>query len=266
MLSNLKKYRDFLFNLKLNKERKYIIIGGCILLFIGILYRIFPFFQGIFSAGEEIAFKEKKLLKYRQIVWQRNELEEALRSLNRTLARAESGFLSGDTPALCAVDIQNILNEIASRSKLEIKTMLVLKPKKKKEVKYLGIPVKVSISSTISQLKGALYRIESSPKILKVKDIKIRAGRIKDDRAEQIESIITVEGFMKEREPEQQKAREIRPQAMEKLLESIEEGSAEEEEKIKQLMEEMRLQENVKRKPDRQRPEGRRGRGRAAKE
>lgn len=297
MLSYFRKARNFLFELRLSKERKYILIAGGVLLFIGLLYRGIPFFLDIFSGSEEIAVKTRKLIKYRQAVQVRNKLEETLRSLNRTLVRAESRLLVGDTPALCAVDIQNILNEIANRTKVEIKTMLVLKPKHKKEVKYMSIPVKISISSTIEQLKETLYRIASSPKIMKVKDIQIRTGRRNKDRVEQIDSTITVEGFMKERDPSapgpdeiarkamegplkgnerdnpQAGPAEISPKAIEGLLKGIGKDDPDAKDKLKKLMEEMRSGERNKmpsgemeiRNPEKKKPRGRRGRGRTTK-
>ncbi|MCK5541754.1 MAG: hypothetical protein KAI40_03610 [Desulfobacterales bacterium] len=218
MLSYFKKARNYLFELRLSKERKYILIVGGALLFVGLLYRGSPFFFDIFSGSEEIAVKTRKLIKYRQAVQVQNKLEETLRVLNQTLARAESSLLVGDTPALCAVDIQNILNEIANSTKIEIKTMLVLKPKQKKEMKYMSISVKFFISSTIEQLKGALYRIASSPKKMKVKDIEIRTGGRNKDQVEQIDSTITVVGFMKERDPSAPEHDEITRKAMEEPL------------------------------------------------
>ena len=297
MLSYFRKARNFLFELRLSKERKYILIAGGVLLFIGLLYRGIPFFLDIFSGSEEIAVKTRKLIKYRQAVQVRNKLEETLRSLNRTLVRAESRLLVGDTPALCAVDIQNILNEIANRTKVEIKTMLVLKPKQKKEMKYMSIPVKFSISSTIEQLKVTLYRIASSPKIMKVKDIQIRTGRRDRDHVEQIDSTITVEGFMKERDPSapepdeiarkamegplkgnerdnpQAGPAEISPKAIEGLLKGIGKDDPDAKDKLKKLMEEMRSGERNKmpsgemeiRNPEKKKPRGRRGRGRTTK-
>ena len=294
MLSYFKKARNFLFELRLSKERKYILIAGGVLLFIGLLYRSFPLFLDIFSGSEEIALKTRKLIKYRQTVQVRNKLEETLSSLSRTLARAESSLLVGDTPALCAVDIQNILNEIANRTKVEIKTMLVLKPKQKKEMKYMSIPVKFSISSTIEQLKETLYRIASSPKIMKVKDIQIRTGRRYKGKMEQIDSTITVEGFMKERDLSAPKPAEITrkaieeplkgnerdnhragpadisPEAMEGLLKGIGKDDPDAKEKVKKLMEEMRSGKRNKmppgemeiRNPEKKKPMGRRGRGR----
>ncbi|MDM8522736.1 type II secretion system protein GspM [Desulfococcaceae bacterium HSG8] len=193
----------------MTKERKYILIGGAILLLIGAIYRFGPAdFDGFHPLGEEISLKERKLVKYRQMVQERNELDGKLIALNRSLERAETGLLTGETPSLAAVDIQNILNEIGSRSEVEITSMRVLAPKnhlaRDKGVteespagQYTGIPVQISIVSTIRQLKELLYGIETSSKFLRVTEMKVRA---RDRQVKKIYSTFTVEGFMKKRE------------------------------------------------------------------
>ena len=183
-----------MFHFKINKQRKYILIVGAILLFLGLVYRVFPLFQGIFAEGGHITLKQRQLAKYRQIVLGRDNVEAGLISLTRALDRAESGMLTGKTPSLAAVDIQNILNEIAGRSDVEIKTVRVLKPKKLDMEDYTKILVQFTITSEIAQLKEILYGIESSRKHLVVEKAEISVSRKKDSR--QIEGKITVSGIM----------------------------------------------------------------------
>ena len=184
-----------MFKFKIDKQRKYILVTVAILLLFGLIYRFFPFFQGIQAAGAEIVLKERQLAQCRQMVQEGNDLQAKLIFLNRTLERVESGLLTGATPALAAVDVQNTLNEIASRSEVEIKTVRVLKPEKMDEENYLCVPVQFTISSTIRQLKEMLYRIETSPKYLTVKKIKINVRHRRDPG--QIQSDLTVAGVMK---------------------------------------------------------------------
>jgi len=183
---------------KIDKQKKYILLAAGILLLFGVIYRFFPFFQGIREAGAEIVLKKRQLAKYRQMVHEGNDLQAKINSLNRTLKQVESGLLTGKTPALAAVNIQNTLTEVASRSEVEIKKVRVLKPEKMDEEKYLTVPVQFTISSTIRQLKEILYRIESSPKYLTIKKIRIsvRHGRHRRDLG-QIQSDLTVAGVMK---------------------------------------------------------------------
>ncbi|OQX24503.1 MAG: hypothetical protein BWK80_20500 [Desulfobacteraceae bacterium IS3] len=183
----------------MNKERKYILIGGAILLLIGAIYRFFPEIEAFQPSGEEIVLKQKKLIKYRQTVQERSQTDAKLIALNRSLERSEAGLLNGETPALAAVDIQNILNQIASKSKVEVKAMRVLEPAEPEDgppvkAQFLRIPVQITVNSTIRQFKEILYGIETSSKLLRITEMKITAGRSKP--AEQIYSSLVVEGFM----------------------------------------------------------------------
>ncbi len=185
----------------MTQERKYIIICGLILLLIGAAYRFAPeqSFSVFQSFNDEIAIQEKRLEKYRQILQERNQIESRLLSLTRDLERAESGLLTGETPPLAAVDIQNILNEIAGKSNVEVKTMRVLNPEepdKESPVKnYLGIPVEITMSANVRQLKEVLYKIETSPKILKINDMKIRLMSSKEIK--EVYATLIISGFMR---------------------------------------------------------------------
>ena len=183
------------FSIKLNKQRKVILIAGAIALFVGVVYRFFPIFDNIESMDDEIALKEKKLVKYRAMVREREALESKLISLNRAIERAENGLLEGETPALAAVDVQNILNEITGKSELEVLTMRVLKPQGKDEDLYTAIPVQITIRCTIRQLKEILYQVESSSRLLRISDFRVRVIRSKVEG--QIQATLTVEGFVK---------------------------------------------------------------------
>jgi len=184
--------------ISLTRERKYILIGGAILLFFGLMYRALPLFQGIYDGGAQITAKEKQLAKYQRAIEEGGKLEKRLAALTSALKRGESGFLTGKTPSLAAVDMQNILNVITSKSGVEIKSMRVLKAAKQDDTKYLSIPVKFSIVPTVRQMKEILYGIETSGKYLTVRKIRITVPRRKG--REQLKVDMTVAGFMKESE------------------------------------------------------------------
>ena len=157
----------------LTRERKYILLIGAGVLFLGFVYRIFPLFQGLYGSSDQIDAKRKQLVKYQQILGQEKQSTDRQSALADALKEGESTLLSGRTPSLAAVDIQNILNRITSKSGVEIKSVRVLKAVKQEESGYLNIPVKFSIIPTISQLKEILYGIEASGKYLTVREMNI---------------------------------------------------------------------------------------------
>ena len=179
-----------------DKRRRYLLIAGAVLLLFGLAFWLFPFFEGIQGGQTDIAAQKKRVAKYRQTVKGRGELEARLVSLNKSLEQVEAGLLTGKTAALAAVDIQNILNEIALGSGVEIKSVQVLTSQKQDSDQYISVPVQFTVSATIRQLKDILYKIEASPKFfLTVERIGISVtgaggpGQMRVD--------ITVSGIMK---------------------------------------------------------------------
>lgn len=183
-------------NLIMDKRRRYLLIAGAALLLFGLAFRLFPYIEGIEGVEKEIAAQQKRVAKYRQTVKGRGELEARLVSVSQSLERAEAGLLTGTTAALAAVDIQNILNEIALGSGVEIKSVQVLKSQKQDSDPYVGVPVQFTVSATIRQLKDILYKIEASPKFfLTVERIGISVAGAASPG--QIRCDITVSGIMK---------------------------------------------------------------------
>jgi hypothetical protein len=148
----------------IDKKRRYLLIGGGMLLLFGFAFWLFPFFEGIQGGVNDITAQKRRIAKYQQTVKGRGELEARLAFLRKSLERAEAGLLTGKTAALAAVDVQNVLNEIALGSGVEIKSMQVLKSPQKDSDIYISVPVQFTVSATIRQLKDILYKIESSSK------------------------------------------------------------------------------------------------------
>lgn len=179
----------------MSKERRYIIIAGAILLLIGAVYRFYPDVRQFFSFQNEFALKRKNLIKYQQMVKEKNALEAALSAMEGQLQTAEAGLLSGETAAIAAVEIQNTLNEIAEENNVEIRSMQVMKPEGQKDEPYVSVPVQISIQTNTRGLKNVLYGIEASPKTFHITNLRVRtSGRTESDR---IEAAFTVTGYMK---------------------------------------------------------------------
>ena len=180
---------------RLTRERKIIFGVGVFLLMGGLVYNLLPAFQGASSDAEMLAVKQQRVLKYMAKLKEQSVLEARLQNAQNRLRSAESGLLQAKTPALAAVDIQQVLTQIADKTEAEIKTMRILGSEVVAGEGYIAVPVEVTISSDIRQLVGVLYDIQNAPKLLRTKDIAIRSAGVR--RGEKILSTLTVEGFMK---------------------------------------------------------------------
>jgi hypothetical protein len=182
----------------MDKRKKIYLLIGTLALLGALMYRFSPSFGEIGPSDDAILLKEKEVAKYKRIVAERSTYEAKLVSLNKKLAERGTGLLSGNTPALAAVDIQNSLSAIATQIDVEVKTMQVMKAEKQKNSDYLNIPVQIRIYCTIGQLKDFLYKIEGSQKYLRVTSMRINT-RVIGKTKNKISTFLTVEGIMKSR-------------------------------------------------------------------
>ncbi len=182
-------------SIKLTKERKIILIGGVILLFFGALYRFYPVIISTVSVADEIAMKKNHVEKYLRTVEQKKQAVNENGYFKRLLKQMESRFLTGETPTLAAVEIQDILNEIGETSQVNFMSMRVMKPKEDENTDYIRLPVQFSMNSDILQLKEIIYQIEASSKLLVITGLDAKMARSRNGLL--IRSTITVEGVMK---------------------------------------------------------------------
>ena len=178
----------------MTRERRFILISGATLLFLGLIYRLFPGMTMPPPTVESIRMKEKQLARYHQKLQEKDVLQQQLVAVKQEIVRSEAALLAADTSALAAVEIQNILNEIADRSRIKISTMRVLSAKEMEDSAFVSIPVQVTFDCTIRQLKEILYRIESSPKLLLISEFRTRLNQKRG--FEKIQTTLTVKGFM----------------------------------------------------------------------
>ncbi len=182
---------------KIDKKRKYFLIAMAFLLIAGAVYRIWPEINNIFADDDTITLKKKQLIKYQKMFQSASDLEKGIVLLKTALQQGEAGLLTGETPALAAADIQQVVQAIAKKCQVQIRSVQVLKPKDVGGSHYLSIPVQLSVSGTIRHLKEFMYQIMSSPKYLTVQNVKINVGRRRRGKTELTRADITVNGFLK---------------------------------------------------------------------
>ena len=186
-----------MFNLKVDIQRKYVFAVLGVLLLFAVIYRFLPFFQGLLFPTQEIEMKEMRLTKYRKVVESGKDMDKRPASVTETLKQLEARLLTGKTASLAAVEIQKVLQEIADKSQIQIRSVKVLNPVELDKKKYLSMPVEFYVLPTIRQLKEVLYRIETSSKYLTVRKLSTQFYGNSEGRSR---CHITIAGFMKKGE------------------------------------------------------------------
>lgn len=169
---------------------------------LGLIYRFYPSIDATFNMNDQIAKKSRILEEFEEAVREKKGYEARLKVLTRNLIQAESAFFKSATADLAAVDIQNLLNDISRQSGIDIysrRSLAVVKPDNLSplEKRYATIPVQITITCSVRQLKEIMYRIENAPKLLEISAIQIRRTGKTDEK---IRTTLTVSGIMNSQE------------------------------------------------------------------
>jgi len=139
----------------------------------------------------EIPAQRQVLAKYARTAAARPQLEKRLGELNKMLESLHQRFLAGQTPALAAAGLQNILQKLANENEVSVKVTRVLQPKPLEM--YTSIPVLIEIQARIPGMTAFLYSIENNQRLLKIAKLKIRVIDLR--KPLDVRATLQVEGY-----------------------------------------------------------------------
>ncbi len=176
------------------RERTVIGLGIAGLLTVGgYLYVIEPMLARQREVAELIPIREATLERRRLMVAQREQLAAELESLAGQVDTASSGFLAGPTAPLAASELQKLVKEMALAAEVDVRSERVMAPVDLKGV--LEIPIELTVACTVRQVVALLTRIEQTPRLLRVTDLKIRVAAPGQPR--ELLTTITVSGYLR---------------------------------------------------------------------
>jgi Tfp pilus assembly protein PilO len=189
-------------SLQLRNRRKFIVAGLAVMALAAMIYLFNSINRSTHRFHEALNLKQDKLDKYRQKVLEKKIMERELLSLQTTFKQAEAALLTGKTVSLAAAEIQQIVTNITNAAGAQIMTVRILQPDRSAKEMYVAIPVEVTVISTMRELTQLLYKLDSSPKLLRVikLGIRSRARRRSSEGPVNITTTLTVEGFVKKME------------------------------------------------------------------
>jgi len=180
----------------LTRERKILLISGVLLLCVGAIYRFYPELPVFFPQQNEMERKILRIKKYQSMLKSRKALQAQFDAVNRFLIKAESRLLEGETEMLSAVELQNILNDVARQSGVNAESVRIIQNKDKDMGGMLTkISVNAKISASIAEIKKMVYLLENSDKLIDISRFRVRVLNAR--RPETVQSEFTVNGYMK---------------------------------------------------------------------
>jgi len=185
------------------RDKKVLIVGGVFivlcLLFVLIAQ---PAFRENKLASQKIQDKILFIQKYQEIVKQKSYYEAKSienKSIHTTLSQK---FLNETNPALATASQQSLLEELARQTGVNIVRVRVDKPKYME--KLLTITTQITMRSTLRNLTRFVHMLESNQKFLIIEEVS--AQRTNDTDLEELQSQLTISGFIKIMEEKKAKA------------------------------------------------------------
>ncbi len=157
------------------RERILIGIGaGALLTLGGYFYVVEPIMARQRLVAELIPIREATLERRRLMVAQRDELTADRDAWVQRMESLSAGFLAGPTAPLAASELQKLVKEQAASAQVEVRSERVLTPVDLTGI--LEVPIELTVASTLGQAVALLSRLEQTPRLLRVKDMKIRTA------------------------------------------------------------------------------------------
>ena len=186
---------------KITERDKLFLIGGGVFVVLYSLYVFVaaPLYSKHMGSEQKIQDKISFIEKYYAVLNQKPLYEKKDQSNREVHAKLAGRFFHETRPALVAADLQKLLEEVARESNISIERVRIDKPKYTEQL--LTIPVEITVRSSLKNLSGLIYRIESHEKFLVIEELDSRRFMTKTE-PEELQTRLLVSGFIQQLETE----------------------------------------------------------------
>jgi type II secretory pathway component PulM len=143
-------------------------------------------------AREVIPARMEMLARRRDLVGRKDAINAELATVNGKIDALAGRFLTAATPAVAASELQKLVKDTAGQVRTEVRSERILPPVERGEI--LEIPIEITVSGEVRQLVDLLARLEATPKLLSVQDLKLRVVNVSQPK--DLLATITISGFI----------------------------------------------------------------------
>jgi len=160
---------------RLSGRERGLVIVTVIILFVllGRYLLVDPFLERRDWVKSQLEVQPQLLEKNLRYIGQKDELVKALEAGQNAIKAREPRLLTGDTPSVHASDLQETVQNLASKEGTQVITTRVLNPQPAGA--FSRIAIQMEIGGQIEQIATLIRDIENSPKLLVVDEINVRS-------------------------------------------------------------------------------------------
>jgi type II secretory pathway component PulM len=156
-----------------SRERVVVGAGAAVALLVGgYLLVVEPLVTRFRTAEATVPTREEILERRRDQIRQRSRLAEGLAGVEARLEAESSRLLPGSTAPLAASELQQLVKDLLAEAGVEVRSERVLSPSEQHGLQEVSI--ELAVMGTIRDTVAALTRLEHAPRLLALKDVKIR--------------------------------------------------------------------------------------------
>ena len=175
------------------RERTIVIVGVLAIAVVGGWELIVqPLVERSRLAADLVPAREQALVRRRDLLARQGTITAELAAADARIEQLSERFLTAAAPAVAASELQKLAKEMAAGASTEIRSERILPPVERGEI--LEIPVEIAVSGEIRQLVDLLSRLETSPKMLTVQDLRVRVVNVSQPK--ELLATLTVSGFI----------------------------------------------------------------------
>jgi Tfp pilus assembly protein PilO len=179
----------------LSRRERTIIIGAVLVAVLvgGWIFIVEPIRERNAINAELVPVRDEMLTRRRELVARKGAVAAELQAMDQRIEKLSTRFLTAAAPAVAASELQNLAKEMAAAAKTETRSERILPTVERGEL--LEIPIEIAVSGEIRQLVDLLTRIEASPKLIRVQDLKVRVMNITQPK--DLLATMTLSGFIR---------------------------------------------------------------------
>jgi len=175
------------------RERRLLIAAGLLAVGVaGYLYVVEPLIETHASTRELVVARRGLLARQERLLARSEAYGRELTALRAEIERRRSRLLTGDKVPVAASELQKLVKTTAQEAGIEVRSERILAPVDRGG--YAEVPVEMTLSGPIRGLTAFLHRLEETPVLVAMTDLKVRAPTTGANR--ELSATIALSGFI----------------------------------------------------------------------
>jgi len=166
----LKKW-EFFEKWKVSQKKLFWGFIGLAIAILVYTYGIIPLVEAKKGAEEEIALKQRILLKYAEVMQNRKKAEEGLDRTLKQREEIEKRLLPGETPQLGGANLQDIVKRLSEKNGVGLRSFRILEPKEFGVYRKISLQIEFNPISSMLSLGQFIYDLEHQEKGLMISEM-----------------------------------------------------------------------------------------------